>query len=654
MFEKRGALGLAAVRSRTPKQLDLVDAEGGAVKLDPSRALFQLGRRVPPGDPRALKAALKQLQRELLAGQAPCDPDALWDRLSDERAYDLAGLAAACYGSAGDAEVIATAAGLVEPSGRLAEAIRLRPDGFRRTPPAAYLRIRERRAKEAERRAREQVFLAWFEPLRAGREPPPPTPVTEDELGKLRAWALQGDEAPEAKPTRALAGRLGLSDPDAALAELERLRLVPRHVNEVPLRTGLRREFPAEVLAAAEALLAAESPPAGLDLRKVPTVAIDDPGTSEVDDALSAWEEDGRWKLAVHIARVADCVRPGDLLDREARRRATTVYFPGESTPMFPPDLFEERWSLIEGVDRPALTMICELDPQGGLLRGHPTFTRSTVRVARQHPYQDDPADPVVGDLLRRLLPLAKALRAARRERGAVQLELPHVKIRFDEGGDPYPTLAPREGAAHLVVSEMMVLYNASLAEALVAAGVPALFRVQPNRPAAPSHPEGDPLGQVLYRRTLPPTHVGPDPGPHRTVGVEAYLQSTSPIRRYGDLLAQRQLLAHLDGAPAPHDRAGVLAVQAELEPAERRARQAEEDRERYLLTAWLGRCGRELPGFVTRSEPRRLSCWIPELGRELPVRLEGGAAAPPVGAPVSLRVARALPRQRTVDLQLL
>lgn len=652
MFEKRGALGLAAVRGRTPKQLDLVDAEGSAIKLDPSRALHALARRVPPGDPRALKAALRQLQQELAAGLAPCDPDALWDRLEDGRAYDLAALAAIRYGQAGDAEVVACVAGLIESNGRLAEAIRLRPDGFRRTDPTAYLRIRERRAREAERRAREEVFLAWFEPFRAGQAPATPPPEAAPELERLRAWAFQGEEAPEAKPTRALAQRLGLPDPDEALAELERLGVVPRHVNEVPLRLGLRREFPAEVLAAAEALLAAESPPLGLDLRRIPTVAIDDPGTVEVDDALSVWEEEGRLRLAVHIARVADCVRPGDTIDREARRRATTIYFPGETVPMFLPDLFEERWSLIEGVDRPALSMLCELDPQGGL-RGHPTFARSTVRVARQHPYEDETDDPLVRDLLARLLPLARQLRAARRERGAVQLELPHVKLRFDAAGDPYPTLSPRETAAHQVVSELMVLYNASLADALVAAGVPALFRVQPLRPSPPAVAADDLLGPILARRSLPPTQVGPDPGPHRTVGVEAYLQATSPIRRYGDLLAQRQALALLDGAPPAHDRAGVLALQAELEPAERRARQAEDERERYLLTSWLARCGRELAAVVSRSEPRRVLCWIPELSRELPVRFENGAA-PPVGTRVSLRVARAIPRQRTVDLQVL
>lgn len=652
MFEKRGVLGLAAVRARGERQLDLVDAEGVAFKLDAARALHRLERRVEGGDPRALKARLRQLRDELQAGLPPLDPDALWERLEEGRAYDLAGLARAGYGSAGDAPVVACAAGLCA-EGRLCEALRLRPDGFRRTEAKAWVHIRERRAREAERRAAEEELLSWLQPLRAAPPagvPTAPTGAALAELERLRAWALQGDEAPEARAARHLASRLGLPDADETLAELERLRLLPRHVNEVPLRHALKSELPAEAAAAAARLGQAPPPPPGEDLRHLPCVAIDDPGTREVDDALSAWEEGGALQVAVHIARVADCLRPGDPLDREARRRATTVYFPGESVPMLPLELSEPRWSLLQGQARPALTLRFELDAQG---RPHGLrFARSTIRVGRQHGYEDAPQDALVASVIGRLLPLARTLRAERQARGAAVIELPHVKLRFDERGDPYPVLAGRETEAHLVVSELMVLYNAVLAEQLAGAGAAALFRVQPLPVPASPLPEGDPLAPVLLRRSLPPTQVGPDPGPHRTVGVDAYLQATSPIRRYGDLLAQRQLLALLDGVPPPHDRAGVQALQAGLEKAERRARQAEDERERYLVCDWLRRRAAPLQALVTKLEARRVFAWVPELGRELPVKVEPGHG-PPVGTRVALRVLRALPRQRVVDLEL-
>ena len=653
MFEKRGALGLAAVRARGARQVDLVDAEGTALKLDAGRVLFSLTRRVEGGDPRALKARLRELRQELLASLSPCDPDQLWDRLEDARPYDLPGLAEACYGARGDAQVVACAAGLCE-GGRLNEAFRLRPDGFHRTEPGAYVHIRARRAREAARRAAEEAFLAWYEPLRQGPAPAEVPAVPEGfapELERLRAWALQAESAPEAKLAKHLAGRLRLSDPDEALAELERLRLLPAHVNEVPLRLGLRLTLPAEAQQAAEQLAAAPAPPRGTDLRQLPTVAIDEPGTREVDDALSAWEEHGALRVAVHIARVADCLLPGDPLDREARRRATTVYFPGESLPMLPLELAEARWSLLEGQERPALSLLFELDEEG--LPHKPSFVRSTVRVDRQNGYEDEPGDPLVRAVVERLLPLVQRLRAARLARGAALIELPHVKLRFDAAGAPYPLLQGREGRAHLVVSELMVLYNALLAETLAAAGAPALFRSQPQALPAPPLPPTHPLAPVLLRRSLPPTHIGPEPGPHRTVGVEAYLQATSPIRRYGDLLAQRQLLAGLDGVPPPHDAAAVRAIQGELEPAERRARQAEEERERYLVCHWLSRQREPLPAWVSRVEARRVLAWIPPLGRELPCRVEP-SQAPPVGTEARVNVTRAVPRQRVVDLELL
>lgn len=654
LFEKRGLIGLAAVRGRA-RQVDLVDADGNAFKLDPTRLLYTFARRVEGGDPRALKARLRELREQLLADLPRCDPDALWDRLADGRGYDLPALAELWYGARGEAQVLACATALGE-AGRLDEAFRLRPDGFHRTEPQVYVHIRARRVREAERRAAEEAFLAWFEPLRegqpAGELPARSLPeAARPELERLTAWALQGDGASEAKLAKHLAGRLRLSDPDDALAQLERVGLLPRHTNEVPARTGLRVELPAEARAAAERLSAAPPPPPGVDLRHLPTVAIDEPGTREVDDALSVWEEEGALRVAVHIARVADCLRPGDPLEREARRRATTVYFPGQSLPMLPLELAEARWSLLEGEERPALTLLCQVDPDGQLRA--PSLVRSTVRVDRQHGYEDQPDDRLVRETIERLLPLSRRLRAGRVERGAALIDLPHVKLRFDERGDPYPALQGREGQAHVVVSELMVLYNAVLAETLAAAGAPALFRVQPQPVPAPALPPGHPLLPVLLRRSLPPTQVGPVPGPHKTVGVEAYLQGTSPIRRYGDLLAQRQLLAHLDGVAFPHDADDVRALHAELEPAERRARQAEEERERYLICDWLARQRDPLHGFVTRAEARRVQVWIPALGRELPCRVEPGQA-PALTSPVRLRVVRAVPRQRVVDLELL
>jgi exoribonuclease-2 len=659
VFEKRGALGLAAVRAQGARQLDLVDAEGATLKLDPARVLHRLARRVEGGDPRALKARLRALREELPRGLPPCDPDALWDRLEEERAYDLPALAEAWYGARGDAEVVACLEGLCEGA-RLAEALRLRPDGFRRTEAQAWVHIRARRQREAERRAAEDAFLAWYEPLRAGQPggavPAPPAGPVAAELERMRSWALQAEAAPETKLARHLAGRLAWSDADEALAELERVGLLPRHVNEVPARLGLRVEPPAEVRAAAERLALAPAPPGGLDLRDLPTVAIDDAGTREVDDALSVWEEQGTTRVAIHIARLADCVRPGDPLDREAVRRATTVYFPGEFVPMLPLALAEGRWSLLQGRERPALSLLFELDGEGQA-RGL-SFARTRVRVRSQVGYELEGGDALGREVVERLLPFARALREGRRARGAVLIDLPHVKLRFDAAGDPYPLLSGREGPAHVVVSELMVLYNAFLAETLAGAGVAALFRAQPQPLAAPGAgpaalPPDHPLVPVFLRRSMPPTQVGPEPGPHRTVGVEAYLQATSPIRRYGDLLAQRQLLAHLDGVPPPHDAQGVRALQAELEPAERRARQAEDERERYLVCHWLARQREPLPGWITRVDARRVSAWIPALGRELPCRVEPGQA-PPLASEVRLRVLRAVPRQRVVDLELL
>jgi exoribonuclease-2 len=152
-----------------------------------------------------------------------------------------------------------------------------------------------------------------------------------------------------------------------------------------------------------------------------------------------------------------------------------------------------------------------------------------------------------------------------------------------------------------------------------------------------------------LCRRGLPPTIVALDAAPHRMLGVDAYVQGTSPIRRAGDLLAQRQLLGLLAGAPA-YDRAGVEALRKTIEGAERRAQRAMDDRERYWLCVWLAAREGPLGALVSRVEPRGVMVYLPELDREWPLRDPHGQ--PHIGDALHVRIARAAPRERSVTLE--
>ncbi|MCO5168586.1 MAG: RNB domain-containing ribonuclease [Planctomycetes bacterium] len=648
-FQDRHGVGLGAVRGVGPKNAVLIDEQGEVHRLRHSRTLHVLAARLRADDPPALRERLRALRRELAAGAEGLDMALLDAALTDERRYTLGELATLYYGEASDQAVARLVAALDGPEGWITAGLRVEQGEIVRLDAETRARIREQRAREAEKRRQEDALAAWYEPRRGapGRlAEAPEDPAAAARLDALRAYALQGDRAPEAAWSRHLARRLGLDGPDAVLAELERGGALPPHVNETPHRLGLPLEFTDHALSAAAA---AAPPTAGEDLRARYAVAIDDPETREVDDALTAWPEGDDVWVAVHIARLTELVAPDGPLDREALRRATSVYFPEEVVPMLPPAVGDLA-SLVAGEDRAAVTLVARITPSGDVAEAR--FTASLVRIGARLGYDEAPRGEAA-DVLEHAVRAATALREARRRRGAVLLSLPQLKMRVGAEGAPQVKSTRVESASHLAVSELMVLFNAQLGRALRDAQLPALFRTQPKAVKAPGHDPADPLYPPLCRRGLPPTIVSVEPGPHRMLGVDVYVQGTSPIRRASDLLAQRQLLAHLSGAPAPYDRAAMERLKAGLEAAEKRAQRAMDERERYWLVEWFARRAEPLQAVVSRVDGRGgLMVYAPEVDRELPLRQ---ASPPPrVGDRLLVRVARAAPRERSVVLEAL
>lgn len=648
-FQDRHGVGLGALRGGGPKNSVLIDEEGEVHRLRHSRTLHVLGARIRGDDPPRVRDRLRALRRELTGEGEALDAELFDAALTDQRRYTLGELATIYFGDASDRAVARLVAALDGGDGWIAAGLRIEQGEILRLDAETRRRIREQRAREATKRRQEEALLAWWEPRRGapgGLAEPPADPDARERLEALRAYALAGDHAPDAAWSRHLAKRLGHDGPDALLAELERGGALPRHVNEVPHRLALPLEFgePARATAAA---LAALPPPRGEDLRARYAVAIDDAGTREVDDAFAAWPDGDDVCVAVHIARLDDLVPPEGALEREALRRATSVYFADGTVPMLPEEL-GERASLSAGHDRGAVTLLARVAPDGEVRDVR--FTASVVNVGQCLGYEDAPQGPAAA-VLEHALRAAAALRAARLRRGAVQLSLPQLKLSLEDGV-PSIKAGRTETVSHLAVSELMILFNAALGQTLRDARVPALFRTQPKAVRLPAREVTDPLYAPLSRRGLPPTIVSIEPGPHRMLGAEAYVQGTSPIRRASDLLAQRQLLAVMAGAPAPYDRPAMERLKAALELVEKRAQRAMDERERYWLVEWFARRAEPLQGVVSRLDgPRGLMVYLPEVDREVPLRMPS-PPPPRLGDRLLVRVARAAPRERSVLLE--
>jgi exoribonuclease-2 len=471
--------------------------------------------------------------------------------------------------------------------------------------------------------------------------------------------ALHGDGAPEAARAAALEAlrESGLRWTRPHEGAFRLLRGLGRFASDdenlqVP-RFALRTAFPDAVVEHARARAAAGFDAEGRrDLTGLDALSIDSPHTREIDDLLSVEAlPDGGRRVGVHIADPAAFVEPDDPVDREAASRGVSHYMPDLRIPMLPPALSEAAASLEAGRARPALSFLVDLDPEGEIAGFElvPAIVRSTRRLSYEEADRLAAGqDPVLAGLAE----AGRLRRESRRRAGALVLDAPEVDVHLDASGRPVLERIPADSPARTAVSEAMVLAGALAARFCLEQGLPAIFRRQAPPAAAPDLPADgawDPVAVRRVRRVLRRAEVGTAPGPHSALGLEAYVQASSPLRRYQDLAVHRQILARLRGERPPYDAEAIGRVAATTERAEADARRAEAAANEYWLLRYLEvRTGSELEATVVESQPRAIVL-LDETFQELPVRgLEGLEA----GRRVRLRVVRVEPRAGVLSLR--
>ncbi len=370
-----------------------------------------------------------------------------------------------------------------------------------------------------------------------------------------------------------------------------------------PWRDGLPQLARHQRWLAAQAAEAAIEPTPPL----APTTAlwaIDEATTEDRDDAVGL-REDGPGHVWVEIAMADVTCGFGKRRDWDLPLAAvgTTIYLPTAVVPMVPPAWGADAHSLDAGLLRPVFFVQARLDRQTGRLSGTPTIARGTVTLAGMAAYAD--VDTGHGpDFWPLLADLAGRMEAERLERGADHIQQPEARVQV-QGGLPVGLVrqTPWIGA-RAVIREVMILANAIIADHLARAALPAPYRVQ----AAATGERGI-------------TQVRLHPGPHVGIGVPQYLQATSPIRRFGDVLTQRQLAASLGFGEAMD----VASLAPLVETAEQSAgllRRWMSDADRYWKLRWLeaqptvdltAHVERVVgDGVRIRLEPVELRLWAP------------------------------------------
>jgi len=424
----------------------------------------------------------------------------------------------------------------------------------------------------------------------------------------------------------------------------------PSMISEVALEQfEIPVEFPAAVTRAAEACgdrVKAADKRNREDLRELPLITIDGSDARDFDDAVWAEPVADGWRLIVAIADVSHYVHPNSALDTEAVKRGTSVYFPDRVVPMLPESLSNGLCSLKSKVDR--LCMVCDLRITANGKVSKSRFYRGVMRSAARLTYEQvDAIQRGVGSERKKyssivtqvnnLYGVYKSLLGARRRRGALDIDLPEVRMEIGADGH-IERIVPRVRTdAHRLIEECMIAANVEAGRFLSRHKLWSLFRVHDTPEAdrfedlrtllqevglkVADEARTDPkqlnrlLGKIagrpdfavltvavlrsLQQAVYQPVNIG-----HFGLGLSTYAHFTSPIRRYPDLLVHRAIGHRLDGGKpgAFHtDQAAMEQAGKSCSMLERRAEDATRQAEaRYKCAYMLNRVGDTLPGVIT------------------------------------------------------
>ena len=328
-----------------------------------------------------------------------------------------------------------------------------------------------------------------------------------------------------------------------------------------------------------------------VDLTHLGVVTIDDADTKDIDDGLALEEVNGSWRFWIHVADPGRLVAAGDPLDLEARRRASSLYLSRGNLPMFPLALATGPFSLRAGQRCAAWSMWVELDEQGAI--GASGVQRSWVKPRYRLSYDDadeliELAPPEERDL-ERIHGLMARRRAWRVGQGALLLDQPEGRIRSRDGEPCLEITDP--SPSRLMVAEAMILAGAVVAGIGQTQGLALPYRSQmpaelPPKAELEQLPDG-PVRHAAIKRCLSRGLTGTSPSSHFSLGLPAYVQATSPIRRYADLVVQRQLDAHLHGGN-PIDAPALQELLTELEGPIRQGIQISREDQRHWQQVWF------------------------------------------------------------------
>lgn len=543
------------------------------VRLDPAQGRDKLVTQL-----KAIAAKRRELSRQV-------DIPTLWEVLQDTGEWiDLPTMTAFCFPEQpnGDHE-----AAVIRAFFNDRRYFKFTPEQFLPHPARKVEQIKAQREAQAHRERLVEQGGAWLQQVLKDQKGSPPA-AADEIVTILKGYCLHEKESPDHETARAILKRAGAHAPSAIFTFMVKIGRWHPDENLDLLRHGLGAPLPPAVEQHAAALCA--HPPAietqRRDLRELSLFTIDGPTTLDFDDALSIDPLGDHHRVGIHIIDVGHFTAKGDPVDQEAAGRASSIYMPDRRIAMLPECLALEACSLKAGQERPAISTLVTLNGRGEVQ--HFEIVPSRIRVAHNLTFAavDErlAQDPSLGTLLA----MARGYRDQRLDNGAMSIRLPEINLWLNDDAQPQIARSDGESSSHLLVSEMMILANDLAARFLTERQLPAIFRAQGEpRERLFNREEGTLFQHWMQRKQLSRFTLASSPEPHSGLGLPAYVTATSPIRKYYDLVTQRQLRAAL-GLEAPYATEEIDFIIAALAEPMGLVGRIQFQRQRYWLLKYL------------------------------------------------------------------
>lgn len=666
-YENNASIVLGVILSSKKDKLRVLNHRGSEVELTTDR-LYPIPGTIPANLEKSgdKVAFLEQLFSSAEEKQSSIDLSTVWESFEgQEREISTKQVCELFFGNNDYVNHLVTRFALINDK----VYFKRKKDTFIARPPEAVTSLLETKAA-AERQERKLDVLT--DELRKKLKDPSFQLSSESLslLTPLEDLAAEAAEGAVSKEARNLLGSLSdkLAIAQSGRPEDRALNLL-RAVGHISDRTNLsffkhrpRLEFSTSVLE--EARVVSHQPisvdNSRADFRNLESFTIDDVTTKDMDDALSVEKTASGYRVGIHITDVASVINPEMVLNEEARQRATTIYCPERTIHMFPEDLSQFRLSLREGVDTLSVSYQVDFDSEFTVIGF--SFTPSIIRIKKRLSY--DEVDAIllstpsnsVQEALHWLNDCANKLEVDRIDRGAVRVDRKEISISVSASGEIICSEYDEGSPARNLVGEMMILANRLSAEYCHNHQIPCIYRSQPEPEVDPfSNPAGIPEGPAydyLIRSRLKRSSISTEGQPHSSLGLALYTQVTSPIRRYLDLVIQRQMLHHSIHNQVLYDTARLEQIIHEADTPLTLARYLSQESRRFWMMHYLLEITKAEPvilGTVVRTDLRNPLITIDRLA--LTVMVDLGREVKP-GDRLALKVITIRPQRDYIKLE--